>query len=117
MCLRAFHKSEKRNKRVNPETLYVMYHDKHIYVMDANIDSLKLKIETYRDKINQICKKPSPKYSLIKKEENTTTHLMKNIEDIENIFYNTEIKDTVYILYANSIKDLFIHFYNKGIQA
>jgi hypothetical protein len=86
--------------------------------MDANIDSLKLKIETYKDKINEICQKPSSKYTsrLSKIEENTTTQLMKTIEDIENVFYNPEVKGTVYILYTNSIKDLFIHFFNNGIQ-
>jgi hypothetical protein len=72
MCLREYYKPETRNKHITPDTIYVLYHNHHIWRMDANLASLRKKkilknilLLTEKIESDNIQKKNTEKYIII----------------------------------------------------
>jgi len=105
MNIVAQYEPESRHKDLSPKSLYVIFHNGHIFHLDKDINVLCKK--DFK-KIDLVIKEPSDKYYLRNaKELENETKLIMNFEDLSKIIDNKSLKGDIHLFYNNSCKDLW----------
>jgi hypothetical protein len=100
---------EKRNHHINPEILYVIFHNKHIYHLNHNLEALSQKT-----KLNTILEAPNNNYYLKKSDNLDDVLLIYTFDDLKKIIYDESKKGNVKLIYQDeSCKDLWIKLYTE----
>ena len=119
--IRNFYEPAIRNKNVNPIVIYVIFHDKHIYRIDNNLKKFELKLKEKLDKRVEVCKIPSTKFYVQKRDEDINSRMINSYEELKKIIDEPveDIKETIdiHILYNKpSCFDLWLEFYRRDIK-
>jgi hypothetical protein len=102
---------EKRNKNINPYLVYVVYHNKHIYHINNDTNSLCRKLDHYYNKI--VIREPSDKYYLSKyKPLDNKTKLLKDYDELVTII-NSDLCGDINLFYEDSCLDLWVDLLTK----
>jgi hypothetical protein len=83
--VRSHYEPDKRNSQINPDCLYLIFHDKHFYRLNHELNSLKFKIKDMIEKSfsNELCYKPSNRYNTKERSEDLLEFIViKNVDDI-----------------------------------
>jgi len=101
---------EKRNNNFSPQILYVVFHNKHIYHLNHNLESLCKKIS----KVNSIIEAPSNNYYLKKCDNLDDVLLIYTFEDLQKVIYDKNKTGNIRLIYQDeSCKDLWIKLYSE----
>jgi len=113
--VREYYEPQNRHKDISPNTLYVVFHDRHIYHLNHDLKRLQQKIQSHIDRRLELCKKPSNKY-FIKDEE--TKYDMKMIESVDDVLYEmSNTTEDLHLFYdKGNCYDLWFQFVNRGIK-
>jgi len=114
----AYYEPEKRNRNINPEIVYVLFHNKHVFKFNENLKSLEQKIEHRLNKLNEVCPKPSAKYYLKEGDEEQQTLMINDYDELTELIKTHETEDSdIRILYNKaSCFDLWLELYNNGFE-
>ena len=115
----AYSEPVKRNTNVTPEVLYVLFHNQHVFRFNNDLKSLEQKVKEYRDKMASICHKPNPRYYLKPVEENQTSYLVNNMEELLRVVETFELpaKQIRVLFNQPSCFELWLALYQMGIEA
>ena len=114
---------EERNKRISPSSVYVVYHQRHLYLLNHNIKSLcqtvkKEKYDSMKQNVDSLIKTPSFNYYVKKRNEEINSIMANNLLDIVSILNNVEMIGDLYVTYNRSdLYTLWHELYNIGIKA
>lgn len=105
-------KPKRENKDISPKVLNVIFHNNHIYHINYDLNSLKMKINSLVDK--KVIKEPTDKFYLAhKKELENDTMIIDNYDDLVEIINDKKITGTIHLIYQNSCFDLWSDLYTK----
>ena len=108
----AKHVEEKPNNNIRPTTMYVIFHNGHIYHVNDNLNSLSKKLSSHIDK--PVVYEPSDKYYLSHQNElENDTQIIDNYDDLVKIIENKKITGTIHLIYQNSCFDLWFDLLKK----
>ena len=116
--VRSHYEPDKRNSQINPDCLYLVFHDKHFYRLNHELNSLKFKIKDMIKKSfnNELCSKPSNKYYTKERDENLLDFIViKDAKEILEVVKGKN-KETFHFYFDGDCLDLFLEFDKKGIQ-
>jgi len=103
---------EKPNCNIRPTTMYVIFHNGHIYHVNDNLNSLSKKLSSYIDK--PVVYEPSDKYYLSHQNElENDTQIIDNYDDLVKIIENKNITGTIHLIYEKSCLDLWVDLLKK----
>jgi hypothetical protein len=107
-----------RNKHINPQIIYVMYHNKHIYHLNHNVKSLEQKLDEYMSKITNICCKPDARYYLKDGDVELKSYIVNNYNELINLMNTCQDEDeNIRVLYnKSSCFDLWIECYKNKME-
>jgi len=100
---------KRENKDIRPNSLNVIFHNNHIYLLNNEINSL-----CHKKKEGLIIKEPSDKYYLAEKKQlENDTKIINNYSDLEKIINDKKITGTINLIYQNSCFDLWFDLLTK----
>ena len=98
---------ERRNKDINPEYLYVIFHNGHIYHLNHDLHKLSHKLDAYIEK--PVVTSPSDKYSLFKhKEIENKVQIIHSFDDLKSIILDCNLSGDINLFYNHSCLDLWM---------
>jgi hypothetical protein len=101
------YKAKRENKHINPHTLYVIFHNGHIYHLNDELRSLSQKLNDFIDK--PVIQEPSNKFYLQKYNElENETQIINSYDDLLKVINNKNLKGTIHLIYQKSCFDLWI---------
>ena len=99
----------KENRDIRPNSLSVVFHNNHIYLLNNELSSL-----SHKKKAGLIIKEPSDKFYLAEKKElENDTRIINSYSDLEKIINDKKITGTVHLIYQKSCFDLWYDLLTK----
>ena len=101
------YKAKRENKNINPNVLYIVFHNGHIYHLNDDLKSLSHKINDFVEK--PVIQEPSDKFYLQKyKELENDTKIINSYSDLLKIINNKKLEGTIHLIYQKSCFDLWV---------
>ena len=106
------HEPQRRNRHINPEYLYVIFHNGHIYHVNNDLHKLSHKLNMYVEK--SVVQEPTDKYYLHNhKELENKAMIINNFDDLKDIIKNDDIKGDIHLVYQESCLSLWVDLLTK----